>query len=123
MARKNPIKVLVVDDDPTILRLVKEQLAIYKFEAILASSGEEALEIASQQSPIDVLLTDIKMPGISGIDLARQFSNLYPAMKILFMSGFSLPSSLYRIGGKEVVFLQKPFRTNTLIAKVEFVLN
>ena len=114
--------VLVVDDDPSILHLVKAQLSASEFQPILASSGKEALEIASKQSPIDILLTDIKMPGMNGIDLARQFSILYPNIKVLFMSGLTLPSSLYSIAGKGVAFLQKPFRTDTLIAKMKFVM-
>ena len=122
MHRKNFKKILVVDDDPSILRLVKEQLSRYRYLPILASSGEEALEIASE-TQIDLLLTDVKMPGINGIDLVRQFSVLYPETKVLFMSVFTLPSSLYSISGREMVLLQKPFLVDTLIKKMETVLN
>lgn len=123
MPGKKTPTVLVVDDDPSILHLVEAQLADYACHPILASSGEEALEIAAKKSPIDLLLTDIKMPGMNGIDLARQFCALYPDIKVLFMSGFSLPASLYSIAGKGVIFLQKPFRAEALIAKMKFVLN
>lgn len=123
MAEKISPTVLVVDDDPAVLQLIKEQLSSYDYQPILAASGEEALEIAAENSSIDILLTDILMPGISGIDLAKQFSTLYPNVKVLFMSGFTLPSSLYSIAGKGVAFLQKPFLTDTLIAKMEFVLD
>jgi len=123
MPKKTAPKVLVVDDDPLILDLVKEQLSSSDYQPILASSGEEALEIAKKETSIDLLLTDVMMPGITGIDLAKQFSTLYPHVKVLFMSGFTLPSSLYSIAGKGVAFLQKPFRTDTLIAKMKFVLN
>jgi len=123
MPKKNVSKVLVVDDDPLILDLVKELLSSSEYQPILASSGVEALEIAKKHTSIDLLLTDIMMPGITGIDLAKQFSTLYPHVKILFMSGFTLPSSLYSIAGKGVAFLQKPFRTDTLIAKMKFVLS
>ena len=123
MHQKNLIKVLVVDDDPSTLRLVKEQLYDYGYLPIMASSGEEALEIASQQTHIDLLLTNIKMPGINGIDLVKQLSTLFPDIKVLFMSVFSLPSTLYRISGKEMVFLQKPFLADTLIKKMKFALS
>ena len=123
MPRKTLTKVLVVDDDPIILKLVKEKLSSFGYQPILASSGEEALEIAKKNTSIDLLLTDILMPGITGIDLAKQFSTLYPPIKILFMSGYTLPSSLYSIAGKGVAFLQKPFRTDALIAKIKFVLS
>ena len=123
MHQKNLITVLVVDDDPSTLRLVKEQLYDYGYLPIMASSGEEALEIASQQTHIDLLLTNIKMPGINGIDLVKQLSTLFPDIKVLFMSVFSLPSTLYRISGKEMVFLQKPFLADTLIKKMKFALS
>ena len=123
MHKKNLTIVLVVDDDPSILSLVKEQLSANEYLPILASSGEEALKIASKNPPIDLLLTDIKMPGINGIDLVKQISTLYPEIKVLFMSVFTLPSTLYSISGKEMVFLQKPFLADTLIAKMKFVLS
>ncbi len=122
MHGKNLKTVLVVDDDPSILSLVKEQLSSYEYLPILAASGKEALEIASE-TQIDLLLTDVKMPGINGIDLVKQFSILYPETRVLFMSVFTLPSSLYRISGREMVILQKPFVVDTLIKKMETVLN
>ena len=123
MHKKNLTIVLVVDNDPSILSLVKEQLSAYDYLPILASSGEEALEIASKQTSIDVLITDIKRPGINGIDLVKQINTLYPEIKVLFMSVFTLPSTLYSLSGKKMVFLQKPFLADTLIAKMKFVLS
>lgn len=123
MHKKKRTTVLVVDDDPSILSLLKELLSANEYQPILASNGEEALEIASKQTPIDLLLTDIKMPGINGIALARQFSILYPEVKVLFMSAFTLPSTLYSISGIKMSFLQKPFRPKTLIAHVKSALS
>ena len=123
MHKKEPATVLVVDDDPIVLDLVKEHISKYGYQAILASSGEEALQVAKQNGKIDLLLTDIMMPGINGIDLARQFILLYPKTKILFMSGFMCPSLAHFIPGDEGAFLQKPFLANTLIAKMRSALN
>ena len=122
MCKKNPATVLVVDDDPSILCLIEELLTANEYQTILASSGEEALEIASKRNSIDLLLTDIDMPGINGIVLAKQFCNLYPPIKVLFMSGCILPSTLFRILGKKVAFLKKPFRINALIEIIKAVL-
>ena len=121
--KKSRPTVLVVDNDPAILSLLKEILSAYEYLPILASNGEEALEIASKKTPIDLLLTDIKMPGISGIALAKQFSILYPEVKILFMSAFTLPSTLYSISGIKMSFLQKPFRPTTLISQLKTVMS
>jgi CheY-like chemotaxis protein len=122
MRKKESATVLIVDDDPIILDLVKEQISIYGYQPILASSGEEALQVANQKDKIDLLLTDIMMPGINGVDLAKQFVTLYPETKVLFMSGFMCPSIAHFIPADEGAFLQKPFLTNTLIAKMRNVL-
>jgi CheY-like chemotaxis protein len=122
MRKKNPATILVVDDDPSILCLIEELLSANEYKTILASSGEEALDIVSQQNSIDLLLTDIDMPGINGIVLAKQFCFLYPHIKVLFMSGYVLPSTLFRILGKKVAFLKKPFDVNTLVEMIKAVL-
>jgi CheY-like chemotaxis protein len=71
MRKKESATVLIVDDDRIILDLLKEQISVYGYQPILASSGEDALQIANQKDKIDLLLTDIIMPGINGIDLAK----------------------------------------------------
>jgi len=114
--------VLVVDDDPSILCLIEEILSANEYQTILASSGEEALEIASKQNSIDLLLTDIDMPGINGIVLAKQFCTSFPRVKVLFMSGYILPSTLFSILGKKVAFLKKPFQIDALIEMIKAVL-
>ena len=122
MSKKKQTKILVVDDDPTILCFIEGLLSTNEYQSILASSGEEALDIISKQNSIDLLLTDIDMPGINGIVFAKYISDLYPKMKILFMSGYILPSTLFSILGKKVAFLQKPFQKTNLIAQIKFVL-
>lgn len=122
MSKKKQTKILVVDDDPTNLCFIEGLLSANEYQSILASSGEEALDIISKQNSIDLLLTDIDMPGINGIVFAKYISDLYPKMKILFMSGYILPSTLFSILGKKVAFLQKPFQKTNLIAQIKFVL-
>ncbi len=70
MRKKESATVLVVDDNPSILFLIDDLLSANKYQTILASSGEEALEIVSKEPSIDLLLSDIDMPGINGIVLA-----------------------------------------------------
>ena len=124
MRTKESATVLVVDDDPIILKIVAEQIALFGFQPILAASGEEALQLAKKQTQIDLLLTDIMMPEMNGVDLAKQFVTLYPETKILFMSGYICPSMAhYGIQDSEHAFLQKPFTQNTLISKMRNVLD
>lgn len=123
MKNKESATVLVVDDDPFVLEFIKEQILKYGYQAILASSGEEALQVAKQKIKIDLLLTDIVMPGIDGLDLARQFISLYPETKVLFMSGFYCPPIAQYISGAEEAFLEKPFGRSSLITKIRGALN
>lgn len=123
MRRKESATVLIVDNDDILLDLLAEQLSLFGFHPILASSGEEALKLAHSQAPIDLLLTDIMMPAMNGIDLARKFVTLYPDSRVLFMSGCICPSMAhYGIKNSEHGFVQKPFTSRTLITKMRTVL-
>ena len=115
--------VLIVDDDPMILSFIKEEIAQYGYKPILANNAEEALALAEEER-IDLLLTDIMMPGINGVDLAKQFAVFNPEIKILFMSGFVCPSIAHQgIPESEYAFVQKPFAPNVLVKKIRKVLS
>ena len=123
MHKKDSATVLIVDNDDNLLNLVAKQISLYGFRPILASSGEEALELALEQTQIDILLTDIMMPNMNGIDLAKQFISLYPDTRVLFMSGCICPSMAhYGNQNSEHGFVQKPFTRKKLIAKIRDVL-
>jgi DNA-binding NtrC family response regulator len=124
MRRKESATVLIVDNDLILLNIVAEQISLFGFRPILASSSEEALQLAQKQTQIDILLTDIVMPIMNGVDLAKQFITIYPETKVLFMSGYICPSMAhYGIQDSEHAFLQKPFTQNTLISKIRNVLD
>ena len=124
MRKKESATVLIVDDDPFLLDIVAEQISLFGYQPILASSGKEALQLAPKQKQIDLLLTDIMMPIMNGVDLAKQFVALYPEAKVLFMSGYICPSMAhYGIPDSEHAFVQKPFTPKTLITKIRNVLD
>ena len=115
--------VLIVDDDPMILSFIEEEISQYGYKPILASNAAEALSLAENKR-VDLLLTDIMMPGTNGIDLAKQFVTLNPGSKILFMSGFICPSLAHQgIPESEYAFVQKPFAPNILVKKMRKVLS
>lgn len=123
MRIKGSETVLIVDDDPAILGFIEEEIALYGYKPIVAGSAEEAMSLARKEK-IDLLLTDIMMPGINGIDLAKQFAAINPGVKILFMSGYICPSIAHQgIPESEYAFVQKPFAPNTLIRKMRNVLS
>ena len=118
-----PETVLIVDDDPMILTFIEEEIGQYGYKPILANNAEEALAFAEKER-VDLLLTDIMMPGINGIDLAKQFAVLNPEIKILFMSGYVCPSIAHQgMPGSEYAFVQKPFAPNVLVKKIRKVLS
>jgi CheY-like chemotaxis protein len=124
MPKKESATILIVDDERIILNIIEEQISFFGYQPIIASSGEEALHAAEKQVRIDLLLTDIMMPGMNGVDLARQFAVLYPETRILFMSGDISPF----IDGQEIpdsehFFVQKPFGVETLISKIRNILS
>ncbi len=117
--------VLAVDDDPTMLELVEEMLTPLGYRVLSAASGEEALEMAtSQQEKIDLLLTDVVLPGIKGQDLAKQLQINCPDVNVLFMSGYLCPSMGHSDSGQKFeAFIQKPFAPNSLLRKMRKLLD
>lgn len=110
-------KVLIVDDEEDILWSLKNDLCndTLKVEIFAASSGEEALKILSSSGQIDLVVTDIKMPGISGLDLLIEIKNRYPYTSVIVMTAF--PSNEYKreaILKGSLHFLEKPFDINAL---------
>ena len=81
--------VLVVDDEPDILRLVETVLTRAGHKVVTASNGERAIEkVRKMSSAPDLLLTDVVMPGLSGPMIAEQLREQFPTLKILFISAF-----------------------------------
>jgi two-component system cell cycle sensor histidine kinase/response regulator CckA len=100
--------VLVVEDQPLLRDLVLEVLARSGHRALAAGNGEEALALAAQQT-IELLLTDVVMPGISGEALALQLSARYPQLRVLFMTGYADDSLRARLAARSATVLEKPF--------------
>ncbi|MFO0930295.1 MAG: PAS domain S-box protein [Gemmataceae bacterium] len=112
--------ILLVEDEATLRRLARRILEREGFRVLEASSGEEALTCrAAHPGPIDLLVTDVVMAGMSGADLARRLAQTGAALPVLYISGY--PADL--LGEKGVLrpdtaFLQKPFRLEALVERV-----
>jgi CheY-like chemotaxis protein len=83
-----PFTVLVVDDDPAVRAVVVDLLSSQGLRALTASGSYQALQILGDQH-VDVLLTDIVMPGKTGVDLAAEAKRLRPEIKVLFVTGYA----------------------------------
>jgi signal transduction histidine kinase/ActR/RegA family two-component response regulator len=119
--------VLVVDDDPMILQLVSATLEQAGYRVQAASNGEDALrayQSAPPDRPFRLVLTDVYMPRISGLDLARRLLRHDAAVRLLFMSGQAPPElSQQDLGGQHIDLLAKPFRPESLLRAVRQALD
>ena len=118
-------KILVVDDDEMILKITLAQLTSFGYQVFGASSGTQALELLASVSDIDLLFTDVSMPGdMGGREVAEKAWQMCPSLKVLFASGY-LEHALVRNGAlvESVPFLVKPYRKRELAQKVREVLD
>lgn len=117
--------VLVVDDEEEVRSLVSEMLRFYGYKVMEAPNAGNALMIFEKyQETIDIVLTDVVMPQMSGLDLIEKILPDYPATKVLFMSGYT-DNVIVEHGllDKDRNFIQKPFNAKALIQKVREILD
>jgi two-component system, cell cycle sensor histidine kinase and response regulator CckA len=116
--------VLLVEDEESVRQLVRETLELKGYRVLEAEDGEAAIDIAaSHKGTIDLLITDVVMPGMSGRDLARKLAESRPDTAVLFLSGYT-EDTIAHEGVLELgkAFLQKPFTLQNLSRKVREVL-
>ena len=120
-ARTTALTVLVAEDEAVIRAVVRRGLAGAGHRVLLASSGQEALEVAARFGGIiDVLLSDVVMPGIRGPQLAEELRRTRPGIRVVLASGYTEHDVTRRgimLGGE--VFLSKPYSIDALLAAVE----
>jgi two-component system, cell cycle sensor histidine kinase and response regulator CckA len=116
--------VLLVEDAPMIRRLAREVLARAGYTVMEAGDANQASQVATKEARIDVLLTDVIMPGPSGIELADQLKAAHRNLRVLFMSGYT-DNAIVRNGllGNSATFLQKPFTPEELLRKLRSVID
>jgi CheY-like chemotaxis protein len=115
--------ILVVDDESYVRRLVADTLRPLGFKVLEASSAQEALQnSATTREAIDLLLTDIVMPGMNGIELARRICESRPAITVIFASGYTNGTVFSGAMLEENAnFLQKPITPKKLIGKLKSI--
>lgn len=107
-----PKTILVVDDDPDVLEYASQVLAECGYRVLTAADGTSALSLLRSGGTVDLLFTDVRMPGLDGIEVARRARERLPALKVLFASGFT--------GGlcADAPLLKKPYRRHQLTGEV-----
>jgi CheY-like chemotaxis protein len=125
-ARSGSETILLVEDEKQVRAAVRTILTRAGYEIFEASNGEEALRLVERlrEGPIDLLLTDVVMPGVGGRELAERVTALLPTVKVLFMSGYT-DEAIVHHGVLEpgLSFYQKPVIPQALLRKVREVLD
>lgn len=116
---ENP-RILVVDDEPQMLRYMKNLLEVDRIHVETAASGVEALERLQREPPPDLVLLDVVMPGMDGLETLERLRETRPGMKVVMLSCVSEPRTVVqaiRLGAQD--YLPKPFRKDELDAVIQ----
>jgi two-component system cell cycle sensor histidine kinase/response regulator CckA len=111
-------RVLLVEDDAIVRDVVREILEESEFGVTVATSAAAALEVIQSDEPIDTIISDISMPGMTGIELVEATHKLRPGLDMLLISGYS-PDEIRLDIRLPTAFLQKPFTSSQLLEALE----
>ena len=116
-------RILVVDDDPSVRMLVRICLEMNGFETMEADSGETALGLfLDSPDQIGLVVTDVRMPGMSGPQLSERLLAINPGLRVVFMSGMLDDETRAKWAAEDPLFLSKPFLPGDLLGVVRGIL-
>jgi len=114
MTKSSKHRILVVDDELTVCKSIRQVLVGGDCDVDMAQSGEEALRMEAER-PYDVMIVDLMMPGLSGMDLLRMLKAKNPKARIIMVTGYpTMRNTLQAMQLGAVDFLPKPFLPTTL---------
>ncbi|WP_230030006.1 response regulator [Massilia sp. Bi118] len=102
-------KILLVDDEPDGAEFAATLFGAHGLIVLIAHSAKEALQVLRDQKDIDAVLTDVMMPSMSGLELAKAIHQEYPRIKIVLVSGYAPPEQLNE-KERAYLFAEKPYR-------------
>jgi CheY-like chemotaxis protein len=119
-----PETILLVEDEAFVRKVTAEVLESAGYKLVIAKSATEALEAyRSCSQPVDLLLADVVMPGMSGRELAFEFERLHPRARVLLMSGYAEQLALCESSPYRKLYMAKPFSIRLLLKRVREVLD
>lgn len=107
--------ILVIDDDRAVLAVVSRMLQRYGYTAHVAASGEAAAEILEREEGVDLIVADLRMPGVSGVELVNRARALHPRVAVIYISGYADEQGSLPPGA---TVLEKPFTRAQLLRAV-----
>ena len=114
--------ILLVEDETSVRDLTRQMLEESGYKVIPAANGNDALRLCANPGHIDLMVTDIVMPQMRGVEVARRVARIRPGLRVLLMSGYTDNLIDLEIGGS-IPFLQKPFTLGALLGAVRSVLD
>ncbi len=118
----NSRKIVVVDDEPVVLQLLAQYLGLKGFEVLLAQNGKEAFEVLQKSPAVDLVLTDINMPGSGGLELMEMMKqSKLKDTPVILMTGYG--DTLENSKTLGATILRKPFRRRELLELINLVLS
>jgi two-component system cell cycle sensor histidine kinase/response regulator CckA len=123
-AGRSPRVVLVVDDEQGVRDLICRTLQGLGYRTLEAGHGAEALTLVDAGHGVDLVITDVVMPGMDGRELGRRLAGTWPTLPVLYMSAYDV-NDIFRRGSPSASapFLQKPFTQDTLLTRIEQLFN
>ena len=116
--------VLLVEDEETVRDVTRLLLERAGYRVLCCKSPEEALQtVAGWRDRLDLLLTDVVMPGMNGPDLAKRLKTMRPTLATLFISGYAEVDVIRQLQPPLASYIQKPFTAETLLSRVAEALN
>lgn len=115
--------VLVVEDEPAIRMILRDYLAGEGYHVLVAEDGEQAFAILASKPHLDLMVTDFRLPGDLGVDIAEPAVKLRPDLKVIFISGY--PAEILESGSpitRKAPILAKPFDLDTLHEQIQSLL-
>jgi two-component system OmpR family response regulator len=107
-------KVLIVDDEQDLADMASFLLQARGLEVLVAYSAQEALQLLQREGNVDAIVSDIMMPGMTGLQLADAVREMYPSVKIVLTSGYTLPAPLME-RDRPYLYTPKPYQIETIL--------
>jgi len=112
------VRVLVVDDEPDFLKLIKRRLEKRNVEVFVVPGGKEALDFLAR-TPADVVILDVRMPGMSGIDTLKEIRKRFPETEVIMLTGHgSVQSGIEGMSHGAYDYVLKPFSIDDLLERI-----